>query len=31
MNHNVVWSPLAKEEYAELLAYVEARFGLEAA
>lgn len=31
MKYGILWSPSAKEEYAELLSYVEAIFGLEAA
>ncbi|MEM8525685.1 MAG: type II toxin-antitoxin system RelE/ParE family toxin [Bacteroidota bacterium] len=28
---NVIWSPTSKDEYAELLGYIELEFGLEAA
>ncbi|MEM9896950.1 MAG: type II toxin-antitoxin system RelE/ParE family toxin [Bacteroidota bacterium] len=31
MSHPVFWSPLSKEEYAELLKYLEAEYGLESA
>jgi plasmid stabilization system protein ParE len=31
MSYTIVWSPIAKDEYAQLLIYIESNFGVEAA